>query len=346
MDPKEKPVFVTGGTGLLGSHLICRLILQGYRVRAIHRNTSNRGIIRKVADYYGGIPEELFFLIEWIECDLDNFDLLLKAMEGTGFVYHCAATVSFESPDRENIIKNNVRGTINVVRACILMKSEKLCYVSSTAALGASDGDFMVNEGKKWNEFASHSAYGLSKHLSEEEIWKGIEKGLRTVIVNPSIILGPGDWKRSSTALFSNIEKGMIFYTNGMTGYVDVNDVARAMITLTESSTDGERFIINSENLSYGKLFRIIARNLGVRQPFIRVPKIMSYIAGPLIDIYEKLTGKKSPLTKEMVSAAWSRISFDNSKIISRTGMEFTPIEKSVRYIADIYNSEKKRNEN
>lgn len=339
----KKPVFVTGGTGLLGSHLIFSLISKGHKVRAMHRKQSNRDIIVKVAGYYGGIHEEALSLIEWIECDMGNYECLKNAIYGTGYVYHCAAAVSFASSDKDKLISNNVQGTKNVVSACLEAKVEKLCHVSSTSALGASDGDFMVTEENEWDENDYHSTYGISKHLSEEEVWKGIEKGLCAVIANPSIILGPGDWDRSSAALFSKIDRGMLFYTDGMTGYVDVNDVVKAMITLTESDIDSERFIINSENISYGELFRMIVRKLGRREPVIKVGKTMKWLLSPLAGLAEKVPGNRIPLTKEMLNAAWSKVSFDNSKIIERIGIEFSPVEKSIESFAAIYKSEKKK---
>jgi dihydroflavonol-4-reductase len=343
MNPYKKPVFVTGGTGLLGSHLIFSLVSKGHKVRAIYRKQSNREIIVKVAGYYGEINEEALSSIEWIECDMGNYECLKNTMDGTGFVYHCAAAVSFASSDKDKLISNNVQGTKNVVRACIDAKIEKLCHVSSTSALGASEGDFMVREDNVWDENDYHSTYGISKHLSEEQVWKGIENGLCAVIVNPSIILGPGDWDRSSAALFSKIDQGMLFHTDGMTGYVDVNDVVKAMIILTESKIDSERFIINSENISFGELFRMIARNLGVREPVIKVPKAMKRLLSPIVGFAEKVTGNRIQLTREMLNTAWSKVTFDNSKIVERTGIEFTPVKKSIESFAAIYKSEKRK---
>jgi len=343
MDPHSRPVFVTGGTGLLGSHLILSLVSKGYNVRAAYRKQNSRDIIGKVAGYYGGIPAEILAGIDWIECDIINYPCLRDAMHGSKFVYHCAASVSFASGERDKLIRNNVQGTINVVKACLEANVEKLCHVSSTSALGASDGDLMVTEDYKWNKNDYHSSYGISKFISEEEVWKAINRGLNAVIVNPSIILGPGDWERSSSALFSRIDHGLIFYTDGMTGYVDVNDVVKAMIKLTESNIEGERFIINSENIAYGELFRMIARNLGVRKPFIKVPKTLKRLIFPMTLLAEKVPGNRIPFTKEMLNAAWSKVTFDNSKIIDRTGIVFTTVEKSIKSFAAIYKSEKNK---
>jgi nucleoside-diphosphate-sugar epimerase len=337
METQKKPVFVTGGTGLLGSHLIYALISQGERVRAIHRKTSNREILKKVTSYYKGNADELCKLVEWTECDICDYDQLEKTMQGSGIVYHCAAAVSFENRQRDYVLNNNVKGTSNIVKACFENKTEKLCHVSSNAALGANDGELMVNESHGWDEAEYRSPYGTSKHLSEKEVWKGISNGLNAVIVNPTFILGPGDWSRGSSSFFSAINRGMLFSTNGVSGYVDVNDVVNSMITLVKSSISGERFIVSAENLTYHKFFKLIAESLKVRGPVFNVPRAFSYLALPFVHILELITKGKSPLTKEMIKVAWSKITYDNSKIINSTGISFTPIEKSVQAIGDIF---------
>lgn len=344
METQSKPVFVTGGTGLLGSHLIYTLLSQGERVRAIHRKTSNREILKKVINYYyKGDADELCKLVEWTECDICDYDQLLKTMQEAEIVYHCAAAVSFENRQKDYVLDNNVKGTSNIVKACLENKIKKLCHVSSNAALGAYDGELMVNETHEWDEEGYRSPYGTSKYLSEKEVWKGISKGLNAVIVNPTIILGPGDWSRGSSRFFQQVYGGMLFYTSGTNGYIDVNDLVKAMIALTKSKISGERFIISAENLTYDQFFTMVARSLKVKKPVIKVPRVFSYIAIPAVSLLEMLTKGKSGLTKEMIKVAWSRITYDNSKIIRSTGISFIPIERSVKAIGEIYLSEKMR---
>jgi len=342
MEAQNKPVFVTGGTGLLGSHLIYALISQGERVRAIHRKTSNRDILKKVIGYYKGDEDKLLHLVEWTECDICDYDGLVKAMQGVEIVYHCAAAVSFENRHKDYVLDNNVKGTSNVVQACLGNRIRKLCHVSSNAALGAYDGEYMVNETHKWDDNGYRSPYGISKYLSEREVWKGISDGLNAVIVNPTIILGPGDWSRGSSSFFPKIDSGMLFYTSGTNGYVDVNDLVKVMITLVKSNISGERFIVSGENLTYDQFFTMIARSLKVRKPMIKVPRILSYAALPLVYVLEILSRGKTALTKELLKVAWSRITYDNSKIIRSTGFSFTPIEKSVQTIGEIFLEENK----
>jgi nucleoside-diphosphate-sugar epimerase len=342
MEIQKKPVFVTGGTGLLGSHLIYKLISQGVTVKAIHRKTSNREILKKVISYYKGNPDELLSAVEWVECDICDYDKLIKVMDGTDIVYHCAAAVSFENRYKDYVLDNNVKGTSNIVQACLGNRIKKLCHVSSSAAIGAYDGEFMVNETHKWDENGYRSRYGISKYLSEREVWKGISEGLNAVIVNPTIILGPGDWSRGSSSFFPKIYSGMLFYTCGTNGYVDVNDVVKAMIILTESNISAERFIVSAENLTFRQFFTMVARGLKVKRPMIKIPKLFSFPAVSMVKFIGFLTKGKFALTKEMVKVAWARITYDNSKIIRSTGFSFIPIEKSVQTIGEIYLEEKR----
>lgn len=338
----QKPILVTGGTGLLGSHLIYSLISRGERVRATCRKSSNRDALKKIIGYYSGNQTELLKLVEWAECDLCDYDSVARAMEGAGKVYHCAAVVSFGKGDAEKILKNNVLGSSNIVRACLESNVEKLCHVSSVAALGASDGELSVNETKEWKAGNRYPAYWTSKHLSEDEVWKGISKGLKAVIVGPSIILGPGDWTRSSSAIFRSIGNGLIFYTDGIKAYVDVNDVVRVMMVLMESPVSGERFIVSGENLTNREFFTMVARSLGSVRPFIRVPRTLSSLVNPVVDLIQLATRNRSPLTRDILKAAWTKVGYDNSKVIRSTGISFTPISKSVEAIAAFYNADKK----
>jgi dihydroflavonol-4-reductase len=333
----KKTIFVTGGTGLVGSHLLFRLVSSGENVKAAFRKNSNRAFTKKVFSYYSDMYEEMFNSIEWIECDICDYESIRKAMTDCSQVYHCAATVSFEPGEAASVIKNNVTGTANVVKSALESRIGKLCHVSSTAAIGASDNENMADETHGWNDSESHSAYSTSKYLSEAEVWKSIRNGLCAVIVNPSVILGPGDWNRGSSQYFSAISQGMLFYTKGVTGYVDVKDVCESMIMLMNSPVSGERFIVSSENLSFGEVFRMIAKSINARKPFIYITKPFSVPAVEIIRFSAWLTGKKSPVSKETIKSAYSKVTFDNGKIKRATGMTFKPIEKSIAETSALY---------
>jgi dihydroflavonol-4-reductase len=326
-------IFVTGGTGLIGSHLLYQLASKGSQVRALRRKTSNVNILNKIFGYYSDDPGKLLSQISWYEADILDKKSLGKAFEGTDQVYHCAALVSFDPADDRYIVESNVRCTRNIVELCMEKGISKLCHLSSVAALGRNPDarEVHIDEETPWEDSGDLSAYSRSKYLSEQEVWKGIEQGLNAVIVNPSIVFGPGDWSRSSPKMFYTIWKGLRFYTAGSNSFVDVRDVCRAMIGLMESNISGERFILTSENLPFRNVFNLIADNLNKKRPSLRVTRLMGEIAWRLNMIYSIITGKPPLITKETARSGQKRIFFSSEKIRKQLDFEFIPVEQSVK---------------
>jgi dihydroflavonol-4-reductase len=326
-------IFVTGGTGLIGSHLLYQLASKGSQVRALRRKTSNVNILNKIFGYYSDDPGKLLSQISWYEADILDKKSLGKAFEGTDQVYHCAALVSFDPADDRYILESNVRCTRNIVELCMENKIGKLCHLSSVAALGRKIDSVkaLIDEETPWEDSEKMSAYARSKYLSEQEVWKGIENGLNAVIVNPSIVFGPGDWSRSSPKMFYTIWKGLRFYTAGSNSFVDVRDVCRAMIGLMESHISGERFILTSENLPFCDVFNIIADNLNKRRPSVKTTRLMGEMAWRLNMIYSIITGKPPLITKETARSGQKRIFFSSEKIRKQLDFEFMPVEQSIK---------------
>ena len=322
-------ILVTGGTGLLGSHLLYSLLNSGKLVRAIKRESSDLSEVKKVFSYYGEPANDLYSKIEWCDADILSPETLDDAFSDIRHVYHAAAMVSFDPRDNKKMILNNQAGTANIVDACLKYKIEKLVHVSSTAALGSPVNGDKVSEDSIWSSDGINSGYSISKFRSEMEVWNGAEEGLNMVIVNPSVIFGPGFWSKGSSSMFSKIKKGLKFYTNGVTGFVGVEDVVKSMIRLMDGDFSGERFIISSENLSYQKVFEMIARELNVKVPNIEATHFLGAIAWR-IDSFLSLFGFKRVLTKDAVLAARNKTYFSNEKIIEKTGIKFSPVEKVI----------------
>ncbi|MCJ7447104.1 MAG: NAD-dependent epimerase/dehydratase family protein [Bacteroidales bacterium] len=340
MQQKKRKVFVTGGTGLLGSHLLYSLAEKGESIKANYRQLKKLDLVRKIFSYWCDNPDELFNKIEWIELDLSDAGNLKRIISGSEHVYHCAATVSYEASGKDQLIKNNTDVTVNIVKTCLETGVNKLCHVSSVATIGASHKDEITDESHQWIESDYHNAYSVSKYLSESEVWNGISKGLNAVIVNPSVILGPGYWNSGSSLFFSKISDGMLFYTNGVTGYVDVRDVVKSMIILMNGPVKGERFIISSENIPYVDFFSMIAERMNVRKPFIFIPEILSKPATGIVKIISQIRGKSGLITPDIINAAFSRVFYNNSKIKETTGVTFIPIHQSIEEITRIYRTE------
>ncbi|MCF8224581.1 MAG: NAD-dependent epimerase/dehydratase family protein [Bacteroidales bacterium] len=331
-------ILVTGGTGLLGSHLLYDLLKDNQKVIAIRRSDVNMHEVAGVFSCYHKEPLDLIDRINWVEADMLNYQDMLEVMHGVKAIYHCAAIVSFDPAKRAMMISSNVTGTANIVNAALEQGVNKLVHVSSTSAVGNPGPDQLANESMVYTASKANTGYSISKFRSEMEVWRGIQEGLNAVIVNPSIILGPGFWERGSSSIFTKIDQGLKFYSNGVTGYVGVWDVVRAMRLLMDSGISGERFLVTSENLSYKEVFDRVADALGRRRPGIEGTFLMTELAWRLDWFKSKFLGiGEHTFTSERVRAARNVVRFDNSKIKEVTGMEFEGIDSVIRKVADHY---------
>lgn len=323
-------ILVTGGTGLVGAHLLFHLLNENKQIRAIFRNEKKFENVKRIFSYYSKDADTLFNKIEWVEADLNNIPQLTEAFKDITHVYHCAAFVSFE-PDKFDVLKKtNIKGTANVVNFCISNKVKKLCYVSSIAALGSSLKNEIITEETEWNKEIDNSVYAITKYGAELEVWRGTQEGLNAVIVNPGVIIGPGIWRYGSGSLIKMIYNGLKYYTTGSTGYVDVNDVVKAMIQLVKSNHKNERYILVSENLSFKDFFTKTARYLGVKPPQKEAKPLLLNIAWRLDWLKQKLTGKRRVLSKQTAKSALTETYYSNKKIKEAIGFEFLPMDKSI----------------
>lgn len=330
-------VFVTGGTGFLGAHLLYHLLKKGDNVRALRRAKSNNDLLQRVFGFYLEKPQELMDKIEWIEGDLLDIYSLEDVLSGVTIIYHLGAMVSFQPQDKNQMMLTNIKGTANLVNIAIENKIEKFCHVSSIAAIGRADNSKMIDEQTPWRASKRNSSYAVSKYGAEREVWRGIEEGLNAVIVNPSIILGPGEINSGSGKLISTILNGLNFYTSGINGYVDVRDVVKTMIMLVESNISNERFVVSAENLLYKDLFEIISNKLGKSPPSHLASRFMGEIAWRYEYIKGKLTGTKPLITKETANTAANVYKYSNRKITDQLKFQFIPIQQTINDACDYY---------
>lgn len=308
-------ILITGGTGLVGSHILLDLCKMGKPVRALYRPTADRELVRKIFNYYSSANDALYNTIQWVEGDINDVISLEDAMNGVDYVYHCAALVSFNKRDREKLEKINVEGTTNVVNACLDAKIKKLCYVSSVAALGKGQENKLLDENAKWTHEDDISNYSISKHLAEQEVWRASEEGLNVVMVNPCVILGPHNWNIGSTVLFKNIYNGLKYYTSGSNAVVDVRTVADAMIQLMNSDIVAERFLIISENLAFKDFCEKIATAMDKKPPTKKVSRFMGNVGRRFESVRARFNGTQPRITKETLNAAFKQYSYSNEKI-------------------------------
>ena len=314
-------ILVTGGTGFIGAYIIKELVEKGYAVRAIRRSN-------KLPFF---ISPDILNKVEWVNGDVLDVISLNEAMQDVDAVIHSAAVVSFDKKERAQMYNTNVDGTANIVNLSLENGIKKLVHISSISALGRTATGEKVDEEKKWLNSKLNSHYGISKNKAEMEVWRGMGEGLDAVIINPSTVLGFGNWHDSSCAIFKNSYKGFPWYTKGVNGFVAVEDVAKIAVLLMESNITEERFIINHENWEFRKLFDIIADGFSKKHPKWEAKPFLSSIAWRMEKIKSFLKNAKPLLTKETARIALSKTYWQNDKILKTLpGFSFMALESSI----------------
>jgi nucleoside-diphosphate-sugar epimerase len=323
----NKKTLVTGASGLLGVYLIRELLKTNEPVIAIYRSKIPLQLS----------PEEQA-QVNWIQGDILDVMFLAEVMEDCDKVYHCAGLVSFSPKRIKDLFKINVDGTANVVNACLAAGVSKLIHVSSVASLGRKRNGQTVTENVKWDDNANPSVYGKTKYLGELEVWRGIAEGLNAVIVNPVIILGKGDWHSGSGATFKNAYNEFPWFTEGSSGFVDGEDVAKAMVMLMDSEITAERFILSAENWTYRGLFTAMAKGFGKKPPSRKVTPWLAALVWRLEAIKGWITGQDPLLTKETAETAQQTVKFDNTKILKTLqDFSFKPLQQTIEESCSYY---------
>ncbi len=321
-------ILVTGGTGLLGQHLLEKLSAT-QKIRAIFRTA--------LPTFYASLNHGN---IEWVEADITDIISLEKAFEGITQVYHCAAIVSYDPRMKERMMQTNIEGTANVVNLCLDHQLKKLCYVSSIATLGEGVIGELISEKNDWEEGHTNSNYAVSKQGAEMEVWRGVAEGLQAVIINPGIILGEGDDAKSSTHLFKIIRNEFPYYTQGGTCWVDVKDVVKAMIRLMESPIENERFIISQGNYSFREVFTMMAKAMNKKPPHRLASPFMTEIVWRLAYVKSMITGRVATISKETARSARQTRRFNGAKLLNALpDFTYTDMQETIRRISSHYNT-------
>ncbi|WP_294824286.1 NAD-dependent epimerase/dehydratase family protein [uncultured Flavobacterium sp.] len=329
-------ILVTGGTGLVGAHLLLQLTGNGGQVRALYRSDSSVEKTKNLFSHYK--KQELFSAIEWVKGDILDIPSLEDAFKGISYVYHCAAYISFDPRDEEQIRKTNIEGTANMVNLSLAFGIKKFCHVSSIAALGDTkeDGDTITEE-TEWNPEVRHGDYALAKYGAEMEVWRAWQEGLKVVVVNPGLIFGYGFWEQGSGAIFGAVHRGQNFYTHGTCGMIAVEDVVHAMMRVMSLEISGERYTLVGENLSYKELLDTIADGMGKKRPAVYATKLMSAVGWRLDWLLSKLLMRKRLLTRVMVRSSYATDKYSNKKIIAAVGIGFTPLRPYLQTLSRLY---------
>ena len=327
-------ILVTGGTGLVGSHLLYFLLKENANVRAIHRKNSDLQSVKNVFALYTEEVDALFNKIEWVEANITDIPALTEVFKGVTKVYHCAAFISFDPSKYKVLKKANVEGTANVVNLCLANNIEKLCYVSSVATLGSNLNNQLISEETTWNPDEKNSVYAITKYGAEMEVWRGTQEGLETIIVNPGLILGTSPDGGGSSVIVSLGASGIPFYPSGAMGIVDVKDVVRAMMELMNSEIKNEQFILVGENISYKELLSRLAPLFGKKPPTKKLSQTIMFFLSGMDWLSNKLFNTKRRIVKATVRSMFTISIYDTFKIKNTIGFQFTPTEETLKRIA------------
>ena len=335
-------ILVTGGTGLVGSHLLLDLVRSGEKVRAIYRSEGKLSEVKRVFSYYDSAKDAciLFNSIDWVQADILDIPSLNKAFKNIDHVYHCAAIVSFDAKNAKSLRTTNIEGTANIVNFCIAFNVKKLCHVSSIATMDLTLGDEYISENFTWHPEKAHNDYAISKHGAEIEVWRGTQEGLSAVIVNPGVIIGPGFWNSGSGQLFKKTNEGLKYHFPKTTGFVGVQDVSKASILLMNSSIENEQFIVVSENLSFKTILEWVSTSLQKKSPQTALKPWMVFIGWIFQSIANILWGAKKQLSNSDYKSLFEHSYYSNEKIKESIGFAFTPVKSVILETGKLYRKE------
>lgn len=333
-------ILVTGGTGLVGSHLLYQLTLKYNIIKATYRSNSDVEHVRSLFEYYSKISTKLFNKIKWVEADLNNLPQLKIAFEGVSHVYHCAAYISFDPSRNKKLRRINIKGTANIVNLCIINKIKKLCHVSSIATIGFDCEK--INEENRWDGNKNKSEYSISKYGAEMEVWRGTQEGINSIVVNPGVIIGPGFSRSAYGVVYNMVKNKRRFHTKGKTGYIDVFDVVNSMIYLMNSKISNEKYILVNENLSYKKVNTIISNSMKIDNKSTYVSKFKLYLILFFDLLISKILRRERKLSKALCNTLTKNYNYSSDKIKKTMHeFEFTPIIESFEKSYQYYSQEK-----
>lgn len=326
-------IFITGGTGFLGAHIIAKLAVDGINVRALKRKNSSTVFLEKTFKNYG-ISDQINN-IEWVNGDLLDYGFLLESLSGIEHIINSAAIISFDNKNSKSVIRDNIKGTSNLIDASICNNVKRFCHISSIAAIGSSQNSDLIDETTEWTSNKGNSAYSISKYYSELQVWRGFSEGLPCVIVNPSVIVGAGNWETDFSSIFKKVNDGLKYYTSGSSGFISVEDVAEIVKLLTlNSDISGERFILSAENITYKDLLFMVAKFLKKKAPSKEISGNLIKILQNVNKISSFLRISNSQISTDLLNIATKKLNYSNQKILNQTSYKFKSIKDTLLIMA------------
>lgn len=311
-------VAVTGASGHVGGNLVRALLAQGRKVRVLVRPSDTRAV--------DGLPVDLSY------GDLLDQESLTRAFKDADVVYHLAARISLSSSDAPEVFRTNVDGTRNVVEACLRSRIRRLVHFSSVHAFHQVPFDRAIDEARPVADVDGALPYDRSKAQGEREVMAGVQRGLDAVILNPSGIIGPNDFKPSPLGeiLIKLAQRRLPGLVAAGYDWVDVRDVVDAALRAEERAKAGEKFLITGHWAPIRKLAEIVHSHTGARPPRLVAPLWLARFGAPFSEGYAKLTGKRPQFTSHSLAILAGNSKFLNDKAQRDLGHKPRALEQTI----------------
>jgi dihydroflavonol-4-reductase len=314
-------IFVTGGTGFIGSHVVRRLLANGHRVRGLARSAGSSERLRAL----GAAP---------VPGDLHNREALRQGMAGCDCVIHAAATYEFWIPDRAEFRRANVEGTRAVMECATDTRASRVVLVSSVVVFGLP-AQSPINEETPVGP-VRFSEYARTKYEGDLVAWRLREtRGLPLVVIYPGSVLGPGDTKASGRYVHNLVERRLpATMADGHSfPFVHVLDVAEAIVRAAETpGIDGGKYLVVGENLTFGQINAMISEISGVPLPKLRLPDATAVAGVAVLTALSGLT-RRPPrwgMSRDQVATMMHGPIADGSRATRELGITYTPIRRAL----------------
>lgn len=311
-------IVITGASGHLGINLVRALLKKGSRITALsHRN--NTGLEHLDVDLTEG--------------DVQDDSSLARAFRGADQVYHLAGYISLQNTDEAACCAINVDGTRNVVQSCLKAGVGRLVHVSSIHAFKQEPFDIPMDESRQLVDLKKAPAYDRSKAAGERIVRQAISEGLDAVIINPTAVIGPYDYRPShiGQAILEMATGKLPALVNGGFDWVDARDVAEATIKAADISPSGSRFLLSGHWRSLKGLAELVSSVSGSKAPAFVCPMNIASLCAPLITLSANLTGTRPLYTAASLRAVTSNHEMRHDKASAELGYVPRPLEETIR---------------
>lgn len=317
-------IVVTGGTGHIGNVLVRELLNSGEKVRVV------------IPSFEDDSPLD-GLEVEKVEGDVLDYTSLIRAFNGADIVYHLAGIVSITSAKKQLLYNVNINGTKNVIDACLECNVKRLVYTSSVHAFVEPPLGTPIVESTEIDPKKVTGDYAKTKATATLEVKKAIKQGLDAVIVHPSGVIGPYEYKLSNTGqmIIDYVNKKIPGCIEGAYDFVDVRDVASGIILACKNGINGDNYILSGERVTIDELFRMLESITKINSPTFKVPSWMAMVISPFMQAYSAIKKSKPIITPYSIHTLSSNSQISHEKAEKMLGYSHRPMINTIKDTVD-----------